>query len=362
MKIAFYNRPDNGIVGGGDVVQMKKTAEKLEEIYSVEIIDFSGKTPGELIEWNPDIVHVFGVYPSTYNFLRAIKGHPNCPKIVLSTIYLSLSQLFWAQNMINDIFIRNNLWALDRLKSRTGYVSCAPNNGIPYTEVLSMVDGWLPNGVAELYDIRKDFNVPVKPFAIIPNSVSDEFFQDEEMSTELEEEIDSIPKPFIVTVGRIESRKNQAMLLQALRETDIPILFIGQSFDKQYLDMCSRIRKFLLVDQLSHSDLKGIYQKDCIYVLPSWLESPSLASMEALTAGCPIVVGNQGSEYEYFNNYATYIDPANHNDIKEKVFQTIDNRHLIRQKNKPFNYIAKKLYTWTETARATMVFYQEMIE
>lgn len=364
MRIAYYNRPDNKVQGGGDTIQMDNTAAAVQAKYGAEIKDFSQSTPQELLDWKPDIVHVFNMQPATYHFIRAIKGHPDCPPIVLSTIYLSLSQLHWAQRMMHMAF-NGNSWALERMKDRTGYMPKPPENGIPYADILSMVDGWLPNGFAELYDIRKDFNVPVKPFAVVPNAVSKDFLSDNPLtvSTALIEAIGKLPKPFIVTVGRIEPRKNQAMLAYAMKDLDIPIVCVGQKTDGGYLSILQGIKDNIFsIEQLSHGDLKYIYGLDCIYALPSWLESPSLATMEALASGCPVVIGNQGSEYEYFDNFAIYVDPANPEEIRNKILHAIENRVQLREAVKPYREEAKKLFTWDNAAIVTYGFYQQILQ
>jgi glycosyltransferase involved in cell wall biosynthesis len=349
---------------------MVNTAHALENFHYCEVVDFSQKTPDELIAWKPDILHAFAIHPGTYEFLKEVKKKSDIP-IVLSTVYLSLSQLFWAQGYIYTIFGANNKTGISNgdlfnmLKERVD-IRRDIRNQIPYDEVLSLVDGWLPNCVGELYDIRNDFQVPVKPFKVVSNSVDLDFFRPSTYKDDEDiEYLRNLGDPFIVTVGRIEPRKNQVMLLEALKGLGHrpPVLFIGQNSDEYYYNMCKGVGGFMYLDHATHKKLQKIYElENCVYVLPSWLESPSLASMEALVSGCPIVVGNQGAEYEYFGNYATYVDPADCNSIRDGIKYAIENRREIRERNKSFAVHAQENHTWEVTARDTYNFYQDILK
>ena len=56
--------------------------------------------------------------------------------------------------------------------------------------------------------------------------------------------------------------------------------------------------------------MASAYHAAAAHALPSWAEGAALANLEAAAAGCPIVVSDRSSEFEYFGDLATYCDPA----------------------------------------------------
>ena len=64
-------------------------------------------------------------------------------------------------------------------------------------------------------------------------------------------------RDFVLTVGLVETRKNQLMLLHALRDTGLPLVVVGRNYDRNYLRLCQRHapRGTLFIEHLSHDKL-----------------------------------------------------------------------------------------------------------
>lgn len=93
----------------------------------------------------------------------------------------------------------------------------------------------LPNSQAEAAQIQQIFRVPSSRIEIVPNGFEARFA---EADPNLFRQHFGINEPFVLCVGRIERRKNQHRLIQALKPTRLPLIFIGDYVSKDYLDLC----------------------------------------------------------------------------------------------------------------------------
>ena len=82
------------------------------------------------------------------------------------------------------------------------------------------------------------------------------------------------------------------MLCWALRKTDLPIVLIGSSKHwPSYADLCKKIsgERLRIIDHLPQNLLASAYAAAAVHVLPSWMETCGLVSLEAALAGAPLV-------------------------------------------------------------------------
>jgi glycosyltransferase involved in cell wall biosynthesis len=131
-----------------------------------------------------------------------------------------------------------------------------------------------------------------------------------------------IPFPkFGVCVGRFDERKNQLGLIRALRDTAIPVVFIGSPGPnyRSYCDRCRREaqgRPFLFLAGMPQRELAGAYAAAHMHVQASWLETPGLTNLEAGLSGCNLALSDRGSVREYFGESAWYCDPGDPGSIR----------------------------------------------
>lgn len=129
---------------------------------------------------------------------------------------------------------------------------------------------------------------------------------------------------FVLCVGRLESRKNQLMLLKALEESNLTLVFAtgGFSYQPDYEDACKNFKragKTVFLDKLEPEMLLSAYYAAKTHVLPSWYELPGLVSLEAAKSGRNIVVCDRGTPKDYFGNKAFYCSP----DDEQSIFQAV---------------------------------------
>ena len=108
-----------------------------------------------------------------------------------------------------------------------GAGDCWPVRRQVMRELLRQVDGLLPNSWIELQSLRNDLQWDGDCFEIAHYGVDPKLFLDADPEPFRQQT--GIKGPFVLQAGRIEPSKNQAMLCWALKDTKLPIVFIGSS-------------------------------------------------------------------------------------------------------------------------------------
>jgi glycosyltransferase involved in cell wall biosynthesis len=110
-------------------------------------------------------------------------------------------------------------------------------------------------------------------------------------------------EPFVLSVGRIEPRKNQLTLARAMRAVPRRLILVGAILpgNEGYLRACTDTLPSLVhLPHLDRSVLPHVYAAADAHVLPSWYETTGLATLEALAAGAPCVAGLGPCVEDYF--------------------------------------------------------------
>ena len=119
---------------------------------------------------------------------------------------------------------------------------------------------------------------------------------------------------FVLQAARIQSDKNQLGLIQALWDTELPIVFAGwpSPYEPEYVQRCYDLGKrrgnVYFLGPKSPRELAGIYALAGVHVLPSFREGQGLVSLEAAAAGCRVVSTSTGCLRDYLGDDAWYCD------------------------------------------------------
>jgi glycosyltransferase involved in cell wall biosynthesis len=142
---------------------------------------------------------------------------------------------------------------------------------------------------------------------------------------------------YVLCVGRLEYRKNQALLAHALRGYHLPLVLIGDYGDPGYGEL---VRKFsgsnvIYIGRVNDRRmLASAYAGARALILPSWAEGASLAALEAAFLGTPLILSTMSSEREYFRNLADYVHPADTAGIRQALERELQTSRLADQRFK----------------------------
>ncbi len=135
----------------------------------------------------------------------------------------------------------------------------------------------------------------------------------------------------LIYVGHFDGHKNHAPLVDALGLMDkkIKVLFIG--VDNGLLATLQMRAADLGLTNISWMTVKEdkkvweYYTKSRVFVSPSIYEGFGMPTIEALALGLPVVISDIQVFHEVGQDLATYFDPRNPQDIKEKLEAALAN-------------------------------------
>jgi glycosyltransferase involved in cell wall biosynthesis len=274
--------------------------------------------------WNPrieksDVVHFFSVFGGSETFCRAVKkaGRP-----------LVISPVLWPQaEHLHVAEIRN---------------------------LLQMADVLCPNSVAEAELLVRSYDLSVGRMRVTYNGISESFLEPSTVTGELFRAQFDINGAFVLCVGNVEPRKNQQRLLEACRKIHVPLVLLGHVRDEEYYRQMLKGGTdgllYLGYSEPGSALLISAMKAASVFALPSLLETPGLAALEALAVGAKVLVTREGPTREYFGEAAEYCDPLSVHDIQEGLLRTLE-----RTERAPWE---AQRFSWDQTAVQLEVAYE----
>ncbi len=171
---------------------------------------------------------------------------------------------------------------------------------------------------------------------------------------------------YILCVGRIEARKNQLSIIEAVKQVrknlnrDIKLVFVGVKSELKHHTYIKYFEQEVLENSWIHylgyipySQMPAIYKFAKVCVSASWFETTGLTSLEAIFLGTNAVAAGARA-YEYLGTSVSYCDPG---DVKS-IADAICAEYL-----KPRPQVSSTMlntYTWKNAALKTLEVYKEL--
>ncbi len=341
--IFFYVYPSAFQNPGGGEMLLLKTREHLQKL-NCQISLFN--------MWEDhltknDILHVFGSVKEAYGLMQTAKSIGT--KIVHSPI------IWYTWRNAFGIFYRpkERMLCILRQCGKT-FLPIIPSMRKKMMEAADIV---LASTRMEADQIKRYFLIPEKKIRVVTYG-TDEYFAHANKEVFIKK---YALQNFILTVGRIEPRKNHLNLIRAMKGIDRKLVIIGEPVS-HYQDYYQKCREeadsnviFLGALPQNSNELRSAYAACDVFVLPSWCESPGLSALEAGLAGAKIVLTSGGTTKEYFKDMVEYLEPSSVTDIKNKIFYALEQKKSDLLKE----YIQKR-FLWQYTAQQTMEVYQSL--
>ena len=124
----------------------------------------------------------------------------------------------------------------------------------------------------------------------------------------------------------------------------------------------SRRKTRFSYSSLGRAELASAYAAARVCAQPSWAEGASLVCLEAAAAGCPLVVSNRSSEFEYFGDGVRYCDPASRKSIAGAVREAYDSFEKDKNTREELRARLKETCTWENAGIETVKAYKKAIE
>lgn len=168
-----------------------------------------------------------------------------------------------------------------------------------------------------------------------------------------------LTKPFILSVGTIEPRKNLVRLIKAFSDLpaagDIELIAVGGRgwlFDEIYcapaeFGVTERVRFLGFVPE---SDLPALYSLATLFVYPSLYEGFGLPVLEALACGAAVVASNNSSLPEVAGDAAILIDPRDTDALMTTIARLLEDEKARRELAQRGPERARR-FSWHASAR-----------
>ena len=145
-------------------------------------------------------------------------------------------------------------------------------------------------------------------------------------------------KPYLLYVGNVKPHKNLGALIMAFSFliNDIPhdLVIVGKKEGFITSDTTSIFEAAKLQGRVSFTGyvteeaLKQYMAHADVFVFPSLYEGFGLPPLEAMAAGCPVIVSNTASLPEICGDAALYCDPYRPRDIADRIMELLGDNVL----------------------------------
>lgn len=157
----------------------------------------------------------------------------------------------------------------------------------------------------EQRSIERDYSVTLTRVVVIPNGV------EASPPTGPARERD-VP---ILVPGRMDPRKNQVAVAEALHEPRQAVVFVGAPHPRggEYVDRLTHLAEFspwiTWIRGVPPEQINDWYQRSKVVLNLSLVELLSRVDLEAYTCGCVLVTITRGHTIEWLGSAASYVDP-----------------------------------------------------
>ena len=341
QTIYFYVYPSAFQNPGGGEILLLKTKEYLEKLgVRVRLFDL----------WNDrlregDLLHVFGSVKEALGLMEVAKS---------KGVMIVHSPIIW-YNWQSALRISYSWRERLLCTLRQAIKSLVPAVPSGRKKMIQLADLVLAGSEMEAGQIERYFLIPRSRIKVVTYGAEERF---EKTGKELFESKYGL-RDFVLTVGRIEPRKNQLNLIRAMKQINRALVIIGGpvSHHQGYYEQCRRESgsnvRFLGHLPPDSEELRSAYAACDVFVLATWFETPGLAALEASLAGAKIVITREGSTREYFKDFVDYVNPADVGDISNKIQFALN-----RSKTEELKNHVRQNYLWQSTAKKTFEAYQ----
>lgn len=172
-----------------------------------------------------------------------------------------------------------------------------------------------------------------------------------------------ITKKFVLSVGRLENKKNTANIIRAYdlarKQCDCQLVLVGQPGvgyveTEQAINESPNKADIILTGWAGKEDIAVLMNAAEIFVFPSRYEGFGIPVLEAMASGCPVIASVGNSLVEVGREAAAYVSPDNLKELASSMVNILNDASL-RQKMKERGLARAKEFSWQKTAEMTWV-------
>lgn len=283
------------------------------------------------------------------------------PNVVFEPAHIGPFSFFWRCKKfvtINDLtpilFPQYHIWI-----SRFVHGKLLPR-------VVKSADGIIVPSRSTRLDIEKFYGKQGEKIRVIYDAAADFLKPASDVELRRIKDKYGIGKPYILSVGTVEPRKNLEVLLNAflkLRKDglDFGWVIVGER-GWYYESFLKRVgerdveKDIIVTGYVPQEDLAALYSGAQVMVYPSLYEGFGLPPLEAMQCGCPVICSNTSSLPEVVGEAATLFAPTDEEGLKT-VLREVLTSERIRQTMRQAGMRQASKFSWGKCARETLDFF-----
>ena len=185
-------------------------------------------------------------------------------------------------------------------------------------------------------DIINFYKIPENKIEVIYQSCN-EVFKKEVSVVDQKKILEKyqISKPFLLSVGTLEPRKNQVSIITAFskiarKDFDLVLIGKGKKYKNQLESLIKKenIQNVKILGNVTLKDLPAIYQASELFIYISLYEGFGIPILEALASKKPVIAAKGSCLEEAGGDGAIYVDPLNIKEITNTIDKALDNQNL----------------------------------
>ncbi|MDD5599866.1 MAG: glycosyltransferase family 4 protein [Victivallaceae bacterium] len=140
----------------------------------------------------------------------------------------------------------------------------------------------------------------------------------------------------LICVGHFCPRKNQLFLIKALKKTHLQIQFCGghRPSHRRYYKKCRAMAagQHIFHDKVETETVHTLLRQARVHICVSNSETPGIGNLEAMAAGCKLVLPDIQPVKEYFQDNAFYFTVNDEKSLLEAIYMALNDKqpHLPR--------------------------------
>lgn len=211
--------------------------------------------------------------------------------------------------------------------------------------VMKEIDYVIATSIATKSDIISLLNISRSKITSLYSGVTMQLPAEETVRTVREKF--NLQGPFVLTVGKVEPRKNSARLIEGFTQTkkdDWDLVIVGpQGWD--YVSKETKKTNIKFTGYISDDELSALYHLCQFFVYPSLWEGFGYPVIEAMLHKKAVAASNNSSLKELVEGHGVLFDPLSTFDIAASLTTLMDDI-TIRQSNEQKGYEYAKQFTW----------------
>lgn len=171
----------------------------------------------------------------------------------------------------------------------------------------------------------------------------------------------NITKKYILSVGRLENKKNTANIVRAFnlarKNCDCQLVLagtpgVGYAEVEEAMLQSEYRSDIILTGWAEKNDIAELMRSADVFAFPSRYEGFGIPVLEAMSSGCPVIASRGNSLTEVGDDAVIYVSPDSADEISVAMIKILTDQNLKKQMAEKGLVQAQK-FSWQKTAEMT---------